>query len=52
MEIWINPSCSKCRVATEALDEAGASYVVRHYLEDPPTAEQLDAVLHRLGLKP
>ncbi len=52
MEIWIDPSCSKCRMATEALDEAGAGYVVRHYLEDPPTAEELDAVLHRLRLEP
>ncbi len=34
----------------EVLDEA--SYVVRHYLEDPPTAEEFDAVLHRLGLEP
>lgn len=52
MEIWINASCSKCQVATDVLDEAGASYVVRHYLEEPPTAEELDAVLHRLGLEP
>ena len=52
MEIWINPSCSKCQVATDVLDEAGASYTVRHYLDDPPTTDELDAVLHRLGLEP
>jgi arsenate reductase len=34
------------------LDEAGASYTVRRYLEDPPTPDELDAVLDRLGLEP
>ena len=52
MEIWINPSCSKCQVATQVLDEAGASYTVRHYLDDPPTLDELDGVLRRLGLEP
>ncbi|SNR82167.1 arsenate reductase [Blastococcus mobilis] len=52
MELWINPSCSKCQVATELLDEAGAQYTVRRYLEDPPTVDELNAVLRRLGLEP
>jgi arsenate reductase len=52
MEIWVNPACSKCAIATDLLDAAGVDYTVRHYLEDPPTAEELDAVLVRLGLEP
>ncbi|MFK4082972.1 ArsC/Spx/MgsR family protein [Kribbella sp. NPDC020789] len=52
MEIWINPACSKCQAATQALDEAGVSYTVRRYLDDPPTAAELDAVLTRLNLAP
>ena len=52
MEIWINPACSKCRAATELLDGAGAEYTVRRYLDDPPSADELDAVLQRLGLEP
>jgi arsenate reductase (glutaredoxin) len=52
MEIWINPACSKCRAATTALDEAGVDYTVRRYLDDPPTAEELTAVLTRLNLEP
>jgi arsenate reductase len=52
VEIWINPACSKCQAATELLDEAGASYTVRRYLDDPPTPDELDAVLSRLGLDP
>lgn len=52
MEIWINPACSKCRAATEALDEAGVSYTVRRYLDEPPTRAELENVLARLGLEP
>ncbi|MEO6886184.1 MAG: arsenate reductase family protein [Jatrophihabitantaceae bacterium] len=52
MEIWINPACSKCRTAVSLLDEAGAEYTVRRYLDDPPTAAELAEVLTRLGLDP
>ncbi|GHF67530.1 arsenate reductase [Streptomyces mashuensis] len=52
MEIWINPACSKCRSALHLLDEEGAAYTVRRYLDDPPTADELRAVLERLGLEP
>jgi arsenate reductase len=52
MEIWINPACSKCRSALALLDEEGADYTVRRYLEDPPTAPELEDVLRRLGLEP
>jgi arsenate reductase len=52
MEIWINPGCSKCRIAQETLDAAGAQYTVRRYLDDPPTPDELRDVLGRLGLEP
>ncbi|MFZ2502003.1 MAG: ArsC/Spx/MgsR family protein [Nocardioides sp.] len=52
IEIWINPACSKCRSALSELDAAGAGYVVRRYLEDPPTAAELAEVVARLGLEP
>jgi arsenate reductase (glutaredoxin) len=52
VEIWVNPACSKCRAATAALDEAGVRYTVRRHLDDPPTREELEAVLERLGLDP
>jgi arsenate reductase len=52
VEIWVNPACAKCRSAVSLLDEAGAEYTVRRYLEDPPTAAELEAVLKRLGLEP
>ncbi|MEU3710682.1 arsenate reductase family protein [Streptomyces catenulae] len=52
MEIWINPACSKCRSAVGLLDAEGARYTVRRYLEEPPTADEIRAVLERLGLEP
>ncbi|MBF6543023.1 arsenate reductase family protein [Nocardia brasiliensis] len=51
-EIWHNPRCTKSRNATAHLDEAGVEYKVRRYLDEPPTAEELRAVLARLGAEP
>lgn len=52
VEIWINPSCSKCRTAKAELDAAGVEYVERRYLDEPPTTDELAGVLDRLGLEP
>lgn len=52
MEVWFNPRCSKCRTARDALDEAGLTYRLRYYLEEPPTQAELAEVLDRLGLEP
>jgi arsenate reductase (glutaredoxin) len=52
MEIWVNPRCSKCRVALSELDAAGAGYTVRRYLDDPPAAAELEEALARLSLEP
>lgn len=51
-QIWHNPRCSKSRAAKAALDEAGLTYTERRYLDDPPTAAELDAVLTMLGVEP
>lgn len=52
MEIWYNPKCSKCRIAREALDEAGLTYNLRSYLDEPPTPSELRDVLGKLQLEP
>jgi arsenate reductase len=52
MQIWHNPKCSKSRQTLELLTEAGAEVQVRRYLEEPPTAPELAAVLERLDLQP
>lgn len=52
MEIWINPACTKCRVAKAELDAAGVDYTERRYLDDVPTTTELGEVLDRMGLQP
>lgn len=52
MEIWSNPSCSKSRTAVKALTDAGAEFTERRYLDQSPTAGELEDVLVRLGLEP
>lgn len=52
MEIWHNPSCSKCATARATLDEARVSYRLRTYLEQSPSATELTEVLGRLAARP
>jgi arsenate reductase len=52
VEVWFNPKCSKCRIAKEALDDAGLTYNLRYYLEEPPSEADLRDVLQRLELEP
>ena len=52
MQLWHNPRCSKSREAKRMLDVDGVSYAERHYLDDPPTAQELDEVLTSLGRQP
>jgi arsenate reductase len=52
VEIWFNPGCSKCRAAKAALDEAGITYKLRRYLDEPPDEAELRATLDALGLEP
>jgi arsenate reductase len=52
VEVGFNPSCSKCRIARDQLDEAGIEYRLRRYLDDPPTEAELRTALAALGLEP
>lgn len=52
MELWHNPRCSKSRAAKAILDEKGVAYRERRYVDEPPTAEELDRVLTALDLQP
>jgi arsenate reductase (glutaredoxin) len=52
VEVWFNPSCSKCRIARDQLDEAGVEYTLRRYLDEPPTEAELRAALEALALEP
>lgn len=44
-----NPDCSKSRALKAALDERGADYATRLYLEDPLTDEELTELVARFG---
>jgi len=52
MEMWNNPSCSKCAGARETLAEARVLVRLRAYLDQPPTVAELTEVLRRLGAQP
>jgi arsenate reductase (glutaredoxin) len=52
MDVWYNPSCSKCVGARAALDEARVPYRLRAYLDDPPDVAELAEVVRRLGVQP
>jgi arsenate reductase len=52
VEIWHNPRCSKSRETMALLDEAEVAPSVRRYLDDPPSADELRAVLAKLGMQP
>jgi arsenate reductase len=52
MELWHNPACSKSRATKEILDRRGVAYEERRYVDRPPTAGELDAVLTALGREP
>ena len=47
--IWANPSCSKSRGAEQLLAEHGITPSRVLYLDTPPSREQLEEVLRRLG---
>jgi arsenate reductase (glutaredoxin) len=52
VEMWDNPSCSKCAAARTTLDEARLPYKLRAYLDEPPTEAELIDVLRRLDAQP
>lgn len=52
MQIWFNPSCSKCQSARAVVEAAGETCTLRTYLDVPPTETELDTVLTMLGKEP
>ncbi len=50
--IYHNPRCSKCRATLELLGENGIQPEIVEYLESPPDADTLVALLDMLGLEP
>jgi arsenate reductase len=50
--IYHNPRCSKSRATLELVEREGADVRVVEYLQAPPTAKELEALLAKLGLEP
>jgi arsenate reductase len=50
--IWHNPHCSKSRAALELLLKANVEPAVVLYLDEPPSATELESVLTLLGIGP
>ena len=50
LTLYHNPRCSKSRGALELLEERGLNPTVVRYLETPPDAATLQALLARLGI--
>jgi len=49
LTLYHNPRCSKSRGALELLEARGLHPRVVHYLETPPSAEELRELLGKLG---
>ena len=50
LTLYHNPRCSKSRGALELLEARGLTPTVVRYLETPPSAAELRALLAKLGL--
>lgn len=50
--IYHNPRCSKSRETLALIQDKGISPVVVEYLDTPPSAEELRALLRKLGKTP
>ena len=50
--LYHNPRCSKSRSTLQLLKDNRVDPVIIEYLKTPPTAEELDDILKKLGLEP
>lgn len=52
VKIYHNPRCAKSRQTLALLEERGLAPLVIEYLQTPPSAKELDAILKLLGKQP
>jgi arsenate reductase len=52
VKIYHNPRCSKSRQTLQLLQEQGVEPEIFEYLKTPPTFDELDDVLQKLGMEP
>lgn len=49
-QIYVHPSCSKCRTALSLLEEQGVRAEPIRYLDDPPTVADLEGLMRMLAI--
>ncbi len=49
-QLYVNPSCSKCRTALSLLAEHGVDAEEVRYLDEPPTMADLEQLMQLLGI--
>jgi arsenate reductase (glutaredoxin) len=49
-QIYVNPSCSKCRTALSLLEQRGVQADTILYLDEPPTVADLRALMRLLAI--
>lgn len=52
LTIYHNPRCSKSRQTLALIEEAGITPEVKLYLEQVPSADELTALIGKLGISP
>lgn len=52
IQIYHNSRCSKSRECLLLLEYSGVKFEVIKYLETPPTFEELEAIVGKLGINP
>jgi arsenate reductase len=52
VKIYHNPRCGKSRLTLQLLKDHGIEPEIIEYLKTPPSAEELDDILRKLGMEP
>jgi len=52
VKIYHNPRCGKSRLTLQLLKEQGIAPEIIEYLKTPPSAQELDDILQKLGMEP
>ena len=51
LTIWHNPRCRKSRETLALVEETGKPITIRRYLEDSPSAREIQDILQQLGFE-
>ena len=50
--IYYNPRCTKSRQTLQLIRDTGVEPTIVEYLDNPPTVEELDGLVKKLGIEP